>query len=273
MFRFLTINFRLLFWLVLLTFYFSAQAFAATTQSLSINNLPLTIDQSQEFEVGVTFLCPSCTSDSYLRSVFYPSGSSYFGYTQDNSGNWNNAAGGNCTTYFKVVQADFTKEGTWSGRLKVKPDIASPYYNGPGEYMFKVGRYTSSCGSPLWSTETTIAITGPSPTPTLTPTSVTTSTTAPSKSLTPTSIPTPTVKKISTPTVNPTIEEEASLSAMVLGESSESAESSPTGSSANKKDVKVLGSQEDNLPKIFIGLSLILFLACGILAYKIKKEN
>lgn len=168
--------------------------------SLSIGDTPSTIDQSQEFQVDIDFSCPNCTSDSYLRGVFYPSGSSYFGFTQDNNGNWTNATGGNCTAYFKITQLDLNQEGTWSGKLKVKPDIENSYYIGPGEYLFKVGRYTSSCGSPLWSVEKTIAVSGPTPTPvpTLTPTDT------PTPKPTPTNTPTPTPKPTLSPTPKPT---------------------------------------------------------------------
>lgn len=177
--------------------------FAASAQSLVVGKLPLDVDQSEESEVDVTFSCPNCTSDSFLRGVFYSGGTGYFGYTQDNSGNWSNASGGNCTTYYKIAQTELSKEGTWSGKLKVKPDIKSPYYAGPGEYLFKIGRYTPSCNSPsVWSTEATIAITGPTPTPTLTPTPTPTDTPVPTATPKPTPTPAklPTPAKISTPT-------------------------------------------------------------------------
>ena len=163
--------FFLFFLLLFLSIVSANRVFAAT---LTISNSPAIIDQSQEFRADVSLSCSGC-SDSYLRGVFYPSGTSYFGYTQDNNENWSNAPGSNCTTFFKVAQTDLLS-GSWSGTLKFKPDISSPYYNGPGEYSFKVGRYTSSCSSPsVWSQEITIAITGPTPTPTPAPTSASSS--------------------------------------------------------------------------------------------------
>jgi len=84
--------------------------------------------------------------------VFYPSGTSYFGFTQDNNGNWINAPGGNCTQYYKIAASDLRK-GVWSGTLKFKPDSANALYQGPGDYLFKIGRYTNSCGTPTWSSE------------------------------------------------------------------------------------------------------------------------
>ncbi len=252
--------------------------FATTTQSLSFSNIPLTIDQAQEFDISISFSCPNC-GDSYLRTVFYPSGTSYFGYTQDNNGNWSNASGGSCTTYFKITQADLSKDGTWSGKLKAKPDKDSPYYNGPGEYLFKVGRYPPSCSSPLWSAETTIAITGPTPTPTPastqnqtpTPTSPPTPAPTPTKTLTPKPSLAPTRK----PTALPT---KTSLSENVLGEASESASMSsfinPLASKTPKKEKTILSAKEDNIGRILIILGFVFILACGILfswPYVIKK--
>ena len=173
--------------------------------SMSVSNTPITVDQDQEFSADVSFLCSSCTSDSYIRGVFYPSGTSYFGFTKDTNGNWINAPGGSCSQYFKIAAGDI-KEGSWSGTLQFKPDSTSALYQGPGDYLFKVGRYTSSCSSPTWSTETTIAVTGPTPTPTPQPTSTPTPTPVPTNTATPTptKTPTPTIKPTSTLTPTPT---------------------------------------------------------------------
>ncbi len=157
--------------------------------SLSLQDLPLSIDQAQEQDISVLFECANCTSDSYIRAVFFPAGSnSYFGFTRSSDGAWVNAPGGSCTKYF-TISTGMLNGGTWSGTLKVKPDTASAYYTGPGEYQFKVGRYTGSCGAPTWSQEKTIAITGPSPTssPTHTVTPVPTLSPSPQPTHTPTS--------------------------------------------------------------------------------------
>lgn len=169
--------------------------FAASTQALTVSGIPTTLDENAEAQITVNLTCPSCSTDSYLRGAFYPSGSSYFGYTQNNDGTWTNAPGGSCTQYYKILQTDVSKEGTWSGVLKIKPDPASQYYNGPGEYLFKVGRYTPSCSSAsVWSSETTVAITGPTHTPTP----------APSTTLAPTNAPNPTATHTPFPPVVPT---------------------------------------------------------------------
>lgn len=220
--------------IAVLFFFLPFSVFSAT--SISFSNAPVTIDQEQEFEADVTLICTGCTSDSFLRGVFYPSGTSYFGYTQNNAGEWVNAPGSSCTQYFKITLSDLV-EGSWSGKLKVKPDITSSYYASPGEYLFKIGRYTGSC-STTWSSETTIAITGPTPTPTSEPAN------------TPTPTATPTVKPTltSTPTNTPTVEIIPTIAP------------SPTG--------VVLGDQDSQKPnnKPYIIALLFVSIGCALLA-------
>lgn len=234
----------------------------AVTQSISLSNLPSTIDQSQEFSLSLSFSCPGC-SDSYLRGVFYPSGSSYFGYTKDNNGNWSNAPGSNCTSFFKIAQSDL-QTGSWSGVLSFKPDISSSYYNGPGEYSFKVGRYTSSCGSPsTWSNEATIAITGPTPTfsPTNTPTPPQpTSTPLPTPSKTPTVTPSLSPTSVNSPTQSQNSSAE-NVTNSVLG-----AQDTNSSNNQNKSEqVKIAGATEHNIiGLIFIVLGILFLVLCGI---------
>ncbi len=185
--------------------------------SVSVSGLPSSIDKDQEVEIDVSLVCDSCTSDSYLRGVFYSSGSNYFGFTRNNGGSWINASGDNCTQYFKVTASDLV-EGSWSGKLKVKPDSADTSFVGSGQYQFKMGRYTSSCSSPTWSAETALTITGA--TPTMTPTTTTTPTHSPSptatRTSTPTRTPTPTTAQ-GTPTVTQAPTLEATPTPDVLG--------------------------------------------------------
>ncbi len=264
--RILLIAFVLLF----LTIINGSSVSFSATQSLSLNNVPVTVDQSGEFEIGITLSCPSCTTDSFLRGVFYPSGTSYFGYTKDNNGNWSNAAGGNCTTYFKVAQTDLSKEGSWSGALRFKSDKDSPNYNGPGEYLFKVGRYTPSCSSPsIWSTETTVAITGP--TPTLTPVPPT-STTVPTPIIKPTATPTSLPSPTKTPTPKPTSTKTPSpTGASVLGVSQKSIQS-VLGDSDEKTREKTKAvvpgeSKSKTIGILFIFLGVIFLSLCGIVFF------
>ncbi len=226
--------------------------------SLTVDNLPVTIDQAQEFKLNINFSCSSC-GDSYLRGVFYPSGTSYFGYTQDNNGIWSNAPGSNCTSFFKIAQTDLDYGSSWSGEIKFKPDPQSSYYTGPGEYSFKVGRYSSSCSSPLWSTEATVAITGPAPTPV---SDFTPSTSLPSHTPTPTPTLTSSPLPISVtlaPSVPKTTAQPVNKES-VLGQSTKS--SIPKQNNTSRKD----SSKYDNslFPKIFIAIGIAFLLLCVI---------
>jgi hypothetical protein len=173
--------------------------------SVSISNVPIQVDQDDEVILDVSLVCTSCSSDSFLRGVFYPNGTSYFGFTQNKENSWINAPAAGCSQYYKVLPTELT-EGSWSGRLKVKIDKENSYYAGPGEYIFKVGRYTASCNSPTWSQEITIAVVGPPPTATATlAPSTPTPTPSPmavAHSPTPTKMSTPSPIKTTTPTLS-----------------------------------------------------------------------
>lgn len=208
---------------------FFVPSVSGASQSLTLSDAPALLDQNTNTEITVALSCPGCSTDSYLRGVFYASGTSYFGYTQANDGSWTNAPGSSCSLYYKVPQSDLSKEGTWSGVLNVKPDTTSSYYVGPGEYLFKVGRYTPSCSSAsVWSQEVTIALTGPTQTPTPYPTAVPTP--EPSYTPVPTYTPTPTDSPSDSislsPTETPSFTQE--LNPDILGEIAEQNSDSAT---------------------------------------------
>lgn len=177
-------------------FFFIVTPVSAMT--LEFKNTPSLISKDQEFSIDVFLSCSAC-SDSYLRGVFYLSGTNYFGYTQNNTGAWVNASGTQASQYFQITKDDL-KEGSWSGKLVLKPDVESKLYSGPGSYFFKIGRYTAS-GSVTWATPVSINITGPTPTPPPTPTTKVISTPSP----VPTEfVPTLTPKPMPTKTISPT---------------------------------------------------------------------
>jgi hypothetical protein len=225
----------------------TSPVWAAT--SVSIHQAPSAMDKEQEGEIDITLVCTGCTSDSYIRGVFYPSGTSYFGFTQNKENVWTNAAGSGCTSYYKIAPSDLV-DGSWSGKLKVKPDVASSYFAGPGEYLFKIGRYTASCNSPIWSSEVTIAITGATPTPTLQPTATFTPTTAPTSTLT-------VVAQTKTPT--PSISLAPSLSPEVLGAvvSTDSSGPSVVLATVTQRDKDDARDIEKNLSMMPFILSLV----------------
>ncbi len=183
----------------LLLLIFAPSALALT---LTFSAVPAAVSYDQEFAVNVVMDCSGC-KDSYLRGVFYKSGTNYFGLTQNNSGNWI-ATSNDKTQYFHVDTASF------SGQLKVKPDPADSKYQGPGEYQFKIGRYTSSNSGATWADPVAVNVTGPalpSPTSTLTPTRTVVPSVAggptPTPKATSTPIPTPVMTKALPTPINP----------------------------------------------------------------------
>jgi hypothetical protein len=220
--------------------------------SITISNLPPAIEYSQEAETEVFFECSGC-GDSFMRGVFYPSGTNYFGYTKNNAGEWISTVSDR-TKYFKIASSDLI-EASWSGKLKIKPDSQDPAYLGPGEYLFKIGRYTSAGDSSAdWSNELAVKINGPTATPTPVPTIVSTNTPNSTASPAPTKSSTPTPSKFPTPkpTKSTTPKSSESLSE-VLGlttESSPDATLSPDDD-ANKKKSPLL-------PAFFIGSGVLM---------------
>lgn len=204
----------------------------------------------------------------YIKGAFYQDGTTnYFGYTK-NGDNW--VKNGDSTTTQKQI-----KIGEWDGVATVKLDFGDSGYKGEGGYKFKLGFYyltsSSNPSSVNWSSNILdISVSEPDPTPTstpvptnvpsLTPTKVPTATPTPSKTPTtaPLRTPTPTIAKtlIQSPTAkneNSTLFVEGDKNTMLP---------TPTG-----QDAQVLGAATSNMSWLFIALALIIFVACGILAY------
>jgi hypothetical protein len=237
--------------------------------SISISNLPNEINQSDEAETVIMFSCNGC-GDSFIRGVFYPSGTNYFGLTQNNNGDWIGTESDR-SKYFKIAKTDLI-DASWSGKLRIKLDLSDSAYQGPGEYLFKVGRYTSSTDSSAdWSNELAIRITGPTHTPTSTPTQTPTST--PTQTPSSTKTPTPNPTKIPTPKPSPTENPNGVVSTdsgNVLGMKIESGSPSPSPEShssfvlENKNKIIAIG---------FICLGMALIGGSFYFTFKNSKSN
>ena len=235
-----------------IVFIFTQHVYAVT---VTTSGIPSTVDKDQELDVEVQLICSGC-QDSYLRGVFFASGDNYFGFTKNNKGDWISTTSDK-TQYYNIAENELT-EGSWSGKLRVKPDSSSSYYTEPKTYSFKVGRYTAG-GSVTWSNGTGINITGalPTPSPTSTPVPTATPTYTPSSS--PTSSPqntstpikgiTPTKTKTPTPKIfpSPTLSERKSDDSSVFG-----AVNSPTPTSE-----QVAASGSSSLLPVIISLSFV----------------
>lgn len=219
----------LIFFLVL----FPSSVFAAL--SLSLEGLPVEIKTDEEFNGSVLLTCSNC-SDSYLRGVFFENGStSYFGYTQNDFGEWVNASNPK-TIYFHLLPV----ESSWSGQLRFKFDPEKT----SGNYQFKLIRYTVSGSKSGESSAFAINVLSPTtPTPSPTPTPTPTSTPMPAP-LTPTQTTqtfsvTPSRKPTSTP-VPPSVP----LTITISSTKTPAASSSPT----QKWYPDVLGNVSSSTP-------------------------
>lgn len=139
----------------------------------------------------------------YLQGSFQKtSGDNYFGYTQNNYEDWVKYLSSPSVDYIKTNLFYFEPvEGSWSGKIKVKNDIESVGYKGPGDYSLKIRRYSGGSTSEAGESNIlTVTLTLSLPTPVPTPTPTETPTTTPEPTTVPTVAPTPTPPRTLTPT-------------------------------------------------------------------------
>lgn len=156
-------------------FFFPSPGWGA--MSLTFSGVPLEVEGEEEFEVEIALLSAPKNRVYFLRAAFFQEGTSnYFGYTLNNQGIWRNEVG----EYCQFLEINTGEEGEWEGVLRARADLEAVGFQGPGEYLFKVGRYTEG-GSLSWSDDEvgiTIVV-NPSPSPTLVPTPTSTPTPTP----------------------------------------------------------------------------------------------
>lgn len=128
---------------------------SSATSSFTISNIPSQINSDQSFTVSVNLSIPNNPNTAfYLKGAFKKSDSSnYFGQTLV-SGNWVK----NGSTYSNQYPVTTDTSGNWSGNLEIKPDSEDAGFTDTGDYIFKVGRYTSTGSGPTWSNESNIKI-------------------------------------------------------------------------------------------------------------------
>lgn len=124
--------------------------------SFTISNIPSQINSDQSFNVPINLSLPdNGNTNFYLKGAFKKSDSSnYFGQTKV-SGSWVK----NGSSYSNQFPITTDSSGSWSGNLEIKPDNEDSGFIGTDDYIFKIGRYTSSGSGPTWSNESTIKIT------------------------------------------------------------------------------------------------------------------
>lgn len=283
---------------ILFTFLFSP-LFSVDAVTVSVDGVPASVNENQEFTINVSISSASANTTNYLRTAFYSESSptSYFGYTFNHLGEWYNGSPSPIDPH-KFLQIEINSEKLWSGELKVKIDSSNKYFNGNGNYYFKVGRYTASGTSVSdWSNSFPVNINAPTPTFTPIPTSALTPT--PIETVTPTKKPTntltPTPKSSNGQNVSPKTsvtsidsteknksellnkEEASESSSEILGGSTLGASLTPTKiNSQSKVEVRFLGMTKRTISEIFIALGIIFLTICVILfvrKYKLWDSN
>jgi len=264
MLKFCRIFFVFFFVFVSLCFLTAFYVFASI--SFEISN---TINQSDEIEFDITIsglTSQSCSEGRcYFQGCFQKSaGSNYFGYTQNNSGSWNEYMSSADTDFMKANFFYFEpKEGTWSGKLKVKNDYESSAYDGPGDYLLKVMRYSgnsksSSGESNSLAVNLEYVVETPTPTTTGEPTKSPTPTPTFSPTPTPTKTATPTPRKTST--ISPTSTSESVQEVLGI----EDGEATPTSDEQTEetanKPKSVLAIVFIILGVLFVGFSIFAFI-------------
>lgn len=237
--------------------------------SFQISSISPSTISSKDQEVTVNVTLSDLPGESYFRAEFQQSsGSQYFGYSKDNSGNWIKVdANMDCKSYYKV--SDVT---TTSLVLSLKIGTDNNPTNGTNNV--RVRRYTNTCGSSDDSDPVNIDFTLPTPTPSPTPTPTSTPSPSPTKAPTPTPAPTksPTPKPTTKPSPTPEETEEPESTPEVLSiaseneETPEPEESSEPQASENKFPVAAI-------PLIGGGVGMIGFATYPFIKDKLKGYN
>lgn len=234
------------------------------TSSFTISNVPSQINSDQSFNVSANLSLPNNPNTLfYLKGAFKKSdGSNYFGLTKV-SGNWPK----NGSTYSNQFPITTDPSGNWSGNLEVKPDKEDSGFTGTSDYIFKVGRYTSSGSGPTWSNEVTINIVSTnvntdqgSPDQTINTTSSSSTSPDSAKSQTiPTSQTTSNSRVTSKPKINYQV-------ATIAGISSSSTQAATPSSKVEVKNQKQIN------PFLLVGIGLV-FAGAGSLGYIYLKRR
>lgn len=120
-----------------------------------VTNIPGEINSDQEFETQVRVkLTDKPNTVFYIKGAFKKEGSSnYFGETKVNS-EWikNNAK------YSKQFKITTDQDGLWEGKIIVKPGDGDSGFEGSGDYLFRIAKYSESGTGPVWSNDSNIKI-------------------------------------------------------------------------------------------------------------------
>jgi len=133
----------------------SSSPTSSSSSSFTISNIPSEINSDQSFKTLINLSLPKNPNTLlYLKGAFKKADSSnYFGLTKIGS-SWVK----NGSAYQSQYPITTDSSGNWSGNLEVQADSEDSGFTGTDDYIFKVGRYTSSGSGPTWSNESNIKI-------------------------------------------------------------------------------------------------------------------
>lgn len=233
--------------------------------SFSFSVPQTSINEDQEIEATINLSIQNHGNEVYyLEGAFKKEGASnYFGLTWNNS-NWVSYSFSNNDKNLKSITTN--PEGSWSGVLKTKLDTGSSQFQGSGNYILKINRFTDTGSNATPSDNTVTLSVAALATPTLTETQTPSPTSTPTNTPTPTATPTKTVIPTKKPTATPTkskstptpTESSVNLPQSILGASA-SATETPTPTKAQENSFNFM-----NLVFIAGGIILILL---GIFAF------
>ncbi len=252
----------------------------------TISNLLITEEDEIEVDASISGLTSSsCSSDGcYLQGRLKKVGGSYyFGYLQNNSGEWVDYISSPDVDYIKSKFFSFKPvSGSWLGKLKVKNNPQAAVYEGPSDYLVDFRRFSgnvasSSSGSNSLTVHLTTSTPTPIPTPTATatPTVTLTSTTTPTATALPTATPVktvaPTVKPVLKTTV-PTSESQV-LAARKELEVTPSSTGTPISKSENGRKLPVGAVAAMIAGAGFIGVATLPFIRMRLKGYNEKHAS
>ena len=235
-----------------------------SSSSFVISNTPSQINSDESFTVSVNLTSTNKDTVYYLSGAFKKvDGTRYFGLTKISS-NWVSYSSIDYLNQYKIT-TDNT--GSWTGSLEVKPDTSDSDYKGSGDYIFKVGKYTSSGSGPTWNNEEVqIKINDVNNLSSDDP---------PSSQAIPKTIPSDNPLPITTSkSVTSKISEKLSSfpkSASVAGISKISTQSALNASSTPSANIKVSTEKQKNNPFVLIGFIFIIT-GVGLLGHLIFRE-
>ena len=164
--------------------------------SFSISN-PQTDGEIVTFDVSISGLTSSRCTDGYcyLQAAFTkPNQPRYFGFTQNQNGQWYQYDGSPGKDNIKSTFFSFQPQGgNWLGNLTIKVDSEDPDYDGPGTYNIKAWRYSGKSDNYSGDSDNTLSVqltsSAPNPTPTSQSTTAKSTSSTSSKSKSPGSSP------------------------------------------------------------------------------------